>query len=343
MNKNFLTPQQFDELEYIHKNTHDKRIADRVKVVIALNNGYSYEEIKNILLIDDRSAKRYKKIFLEKGTDGLILLNHKGGIPKMTKEQERELSDYLDNRLFPNAFSICDYINKKYNIHYTPEGLVITLHRLGYSYKKTKKVPSKANKENQEEFVEKYYKIKKNKKETEKIYFMDGVHPTHNMMPAYAWIRKGVEKYVKSNTGRQRININAIYSPEDHEIIYIDSQTIDSDSTIELLKKAEFLHPELTKLIIIRDNAKYYCSEKVKEYLKMSKVDFVPLPSYSPNLNLIERLWKLLKKEVMYNKYYEKFLNFRMEIFDFLDNCNTKHIDELKSLMNEKFHIFESS
>ena len=211
MNKNVLTPQQLDELEYIHKNTHDKRIADRVKVIIALNNGYSYKEIKRILLIDERSAKRYKKIFLEKGTDGLLLFNHKGGIPKLTKEQENDLSDYLESHLFQNASSICDYINKKYNINYTPEGFVITLHRLGFSYKKTKKVPAKANKEAQEKFVEKYNEIKENKKETEKIYFMDGVHPTHNMMPAYAWIKKGVEKYIKSNTGRQRININAIY------------------------------------------------------------------------------------------------------------------------------------
>ena len=155
--------------------------------------------------------------------------------------------------------------------------------------------------------------------------------------------KKGVEKYIKSNTGRQRININAIYSPQDHEIIYVDSQTINSESTIELLKKAESLHPELTKLIIIRDNAKYYCSEMVKEYLETSKVEFVPLPSYSPNLNLIERLWKLLKKEVLYNKYYENFLNFRMEVFDFLDKSNTKYIDKLKSLMTENFHIFGSS
>ena len=343
MSKNFLTQRQLEELEYIHKQTHDKRIADRVKVVIALNNGYSYEEIERILLIDERSAKRYKKIFNERGTDGLILFNHKGGIPKLTQEQEIELSNYLDSHLFPNAASICDYISKKFNIDYTPEGLVITLHRLGFSYKKTKKVPAKTNKEAQEEFVGKYNEIKENKKENEKIYFMDGVHPTHNMMPGYAWIRKGIEKYVKSNTGRQRININALYSPEDHEIIYIDSPTINSESTIELLKKAESFHPELTKIIIIRDNAKYYSSGMVKEYLKTSKVEFVPLPSYSPNLNLIERLWKLLKKEVLYNKYYEKFLNFQTEVFKFLDNCNTRHLDKLKSLMSENFHIFDST
>ena len=343
MNNNFLTDQQLLELEIIHKTTHDKRIADRVKVVIALNNGYSYEEVKNILLIDERSAKRYKKTFIEKGIDGLILLNYKGGIPKLTGKQEKELCAYLDNHLFPNSVSICNYVKNKYGIEYTPEGMVICLHRLGYSYKKTKRLPAKADRKKQEDFLVEYKEIKKNKKETEKLYFMDGVHPTHNMMPAYAWIRKNTEKYIKSNTGRQRININALYSPEDYEVIYIESPTINSDSTIELLKKVELLHPELSKIMIIRDNAKYYCSEMVKEYIKTSKIEFIPLPSYSPNLNLIERLWKLLKKEVLYNKYYEKFLDFRKEVFDFLDSCNTRHLDKLKSLMTENFHIFGSS
>ena len=96
----------------------------------------------------------------------------------------------------------------------------------------------------------------------------------------------------------------------------------------------------MSKKIVIRDNAKYYCSEKVKEYLNSSKIEFVALRIYSPNFNLIERFGKLLKKEVIYNKYYEKFVDFKQNVFNFLDTCNKLHIKELKTLMNEKFQTF---
>ena len=115
-------------------------------------------------------------------------------------------------------------------------------------------------------------------------------------MPAYGWIKRGKEKGVKSNSGRQRIKINGVYSPIDGEIITRNDERINSQSTIELLKTIENKHPELSKIFIIRDNAKYYSSQLVKEYLETSKIEFIPLPSYSPNLNLIERLWKFFKK-----------------------------------------------
>ena len=111
------------------------------------------------------------------------------------------------------------YVKKTMGVSYTPEGMVILLHRLGFSYKKTKNVPSKANRKEQEAFLRKYKELKENLKETEKIDFMDGVHLTHNVMPAYCWIRKGTEKEVKSNTGRERVNINGVYSPADQEIV----------------------------------------------------------------------------------------------------------------------------
>jgi len=152
---------------------------------------------------------------------------------------------------------------------------------------------------------------------------MDGVHPTHNVMPSYGWIKKGEDKEVKSNTGRQRINLNGLYCPLDNEIIIRDDNTINSQSTIKLLQEMEKKHPELDKIYVIRDNARYYTAEIVKDFLENSKIEFIALPSYSPNLNLIERLWKLFKKKTLYNKYYNSFLKFKNAVFDFFENCGT--------------------
>ena len=170
---------------------------------------------------------------------------------------------------------------------------------------------------------------------------MDAVHTQHNSVPAYAWIETGKEKEIKTNTGRERININGVYSPMDHEIIVKQFETINAQATIELFKMIEKKHPELYKIFIISDNAKYYKAKIVYDFLETSKIKIISLPPYSPNLNLIERLWKLMKKRVLYNKYYEKFNKFKQAIDSFFRK-KVKLKIELESLMKENFHIFST-
>ena len=101
------------------------------------------------------------------------------------------------------------------------------LHRLNYSYKKTKLVPGKADTEAQKEFIEFYNELKETKGVNDPVYFMDGTHPQHNSVATYGWIKKGKVKEIKSNTGRQRLNINAAIDIERLSIAvdYSDSIT----------------------------------------------------------------------------------------------------------------------
>lgn len=342
MDKITLSANEKEELIKLHKSLKDKKLADRVKAIISLGSGYSHQQVAEILLIDDKTLYRYKELF-NKGLKHLLELNYKGRIPKLSVDQEKELSIHLEQHLYNSSKEIVSHIKTQYNVDFSHDGLVIALHRLGFSYKKAKNVPSKADREKQESFVQEYNELRENLKQDEKIYFIDGVHPTHNTMPTYGWIKTGTEKEVKSNTGRKRININGVYSPVDQEIIVRDDERINSQSTIELFKMIESKHLELTRIYIYSDNAKYYYSKLVKEYLVNSRIELIPLPTYSPNLNLIERLWKLFKKNVIYNKYYEKFDQFRNAVFDFFENRIHTIKPELKSLMSEKFHLVNST
>jgi transposase len=297
-----LSESKLQDLIQLHRQIKEKKIAYRINAIILLAQGFTYPEVEKVLLLDDRTIRRYRDLYLEEGAEGLLASNYKGRQPELTEQQEEELVDHLEKNLYTTAAEICKYIEETYNVNFTPDGMVITLHRLGFSYKKTKIVPSKADKEKQEKFVEKYDKLKNNLKPNEKIYFMDGVHPTHNVMPAYGWIKKGKDKEVKSNSGRQRINLNGVYCADDNEIIIRGYETINSESTIKLLQEIEEKHPELDKIYIIRDNARYYTAQIVKDFLKNSKIEFIALPGYSPNLNLIERLWKFFKKKTLYNR-----------------------------------------
>lgn len=338
-----LIPTEIKELEKLHKNIRDKRIADRVKCVIALAKGFSFDEIHDILLIEERAARRYFSKYKEMGVDGLLILNYKGGISKLSKDQEIKICSHIENNLYSTAGEIASYIKKEFDINYTSDGLVITLHRLGFSYKKTKRIPAKADGEKQKDFLEEYNKLRKNQKSDEKTYFIDGVHPTHNVMPAYAWIKKGTEKEVKSNCGRQRVNINGAYSPDDNDIIVRKDESINAQSTIELFKMIEEKNKDKSRITVISDNARYYKSKLVKEYLMSSKIVMMYLPSYSPNLNLIERLWKFFKKKILYNKYYETLREFENAIDDFFENGIIKYSDEIKRLLVEKFHLFNTT
>lgn len=98
---------------------------------------------------------------------------------------------------------------------------------------------------------------------------------------------------------------------------------------------------EYIQIIIIGDGAGYYTSKRVRDYLKTSKIEYKPLPRYCPNLNLIERLWRLLKKNVLYNQHYDTYDDFKGATLKFLKNKSKKHRGLLESLMTENFQILK--
>jgi len=212
------------------------------------------------------------------------------------------------------------------------------LKRLGFVYKKTKAVPGKANAAKQEAFVAAYEELKATKDEDDPIYFVDGVHPQHNSKPSYGWILKGKEKQIRSNTGRQRLNLNGALNAETLEAIVREDPSINAQSTILLLSELELKHPEAEQIYVILDNARYYRSTLVQEYIEDSKIALLFLPPYAPNLNLIERLWKFFKKKVLANRYYESYLEFKKTCKAFFRKL-PKFQDELDSLLTDNFQI----
>ena len=106
------------------------------------------------------------------------------------------------------------------------------------------------------------------------------------------------------------------------------------------LKKLEQKNKSLRCIFVVADNARYYRNRQVKAFLETSKVKIIFLPPYSPNLNLIERLWRFLKKIVLYNRYYERFADFKAAILSFFANIK-QYRPELESLMTLKFHTLE--
>jgi len=180
--------------------------------------------------------------------------------------------------------------------------------------------------------------MKAKKGKNDPIYFADATHPQHNSIPSYGWIKKGQEKELKANCGRQRLNINGAINIETLEPTVRFYETINAQSAIDLFSRLQAKHPHATVIYVIVDNARYYRSRVLKKALKGTKIKLIFLPPYSPNLNLIERFWKFFKKKVLNNRYYETFAEFERACKNFFRKWKT-YLPELQTLLTENFHI----
>ena len=342
--KGFLSDAEANLLIAAHKKSKEKREADRIKAILFLNKGYSYEEISELLLFDDSTLRSYYEQYVSQGIKGLTTFSYKGGSSYLSTEQLKELNHYLQFHTYQRAIEVREYIKEAFKIEYGTEAVLAILHRMKFVYKKPKHVPSKANEEAQKEFVANYEKLKEDKKPEDRIYFMDGVHPQHNSMAAYGWIKKGTEKQLKANTGRERLNLNGALNIEDLENISItirEDPAVNAQSTIGLMEQ---LKQKQTSgfIYIICDNARYYRSNLVREYLKENpRIEILFLPPYSPNLNIIERLWKFFRKENLYSKYHENISSFRRQTFSFFENISIIHKIALSTLLKDNFQIIK--
>jgi len=167
------------------------------------------------------------------------------------------------------------------------------------------------------------------------------MHQVHNNENGYAWQLRGRKrtKKVKSNTGRRRLNIIGALDPISLEpIVILTEANCNRDLVITFLKHIREQNKEGGKIYIILDNARYNKSNEVKEESKLLNIELIFLPAYSPNLNLIERLWRFFKKEIMKNHYYQTFDEFYQKVSNFFKDINI-YREELESLLTLKFGI----
>lgn len=340
MPKLLLSDSEVLALKLAHKGTRDKKVADRIKAIIYLHFGLSYKEIAKLLFFDEITLSRYVKRFKADGIKGLLEMRYKGGQTKLTILEETELKKYLEINTKRTVKEIISHIEIKYKIKFSVVGATKLLHRLGFSYKKPKVVPGKADLLKQAQFIEEYKKLKGSLKVQDQIYFADSTHPEHNTKPSYGWILKGKinDKYIKTNTGRERLNLTGAISLNNKNGVFLEQKTVNSDSILRLLKKLQIKQPT-GKIYMILDNASYHHSRLVRDYIKTKRrIKLVFLPPYSPNLNPIERLWRLMHQKLTWNHYFETYKEFRSKTLRFFKNIR-KYKPELDTLLTDNFQL----
>ncbi|MFL5515725.1 MAG: IS630 family transposase [Gemmatimonadales bacterium] len=335
-----LEPVVRQDAERRRRQTQDKRLAQRLSAVLWVADGRTQLEVAQLLGASQRQVRKWLRLFRTRGLDGLCAFHFRGDPGNLRPAQVERLKAEVATGRFLTAQQIADWADETFHVHYTARGVRDLLHRIGASYHKSTGFFWKANPAKQEEFVHTYEQQKQQAagRKTRR-YFVDACHPVWGVeMLYYCWLLVGQRFLVGVGGGRKRLNILGAYCPGDHEYldIRLTRDNINGQQFVNLLRLLRSSHPETTEFILYLDNARYYHCEVVKEWLsRHPEFHLEPLPAYSPNLNLIERLWKFLRKKA-FTRWHQTFEAMQQAVSDVLDHLEDYRA-ELTTLMTEKF------
>lgn len=170
------------------------------------------------------------------------------------------------------------------------------------------------------------------------MFFVDAAHFVWQPFWGFLWCVQRV--FIKAPSGRQRLNVLGALEAVSHRLLMVHNETyITAANVCELLGliAAEAAGRPVT---IFLDNARYQHCDLVESCARQLNLQLAFLPSYSPNLNLIERLWKFVKKQCLYSEYYATFAAFKAAILHCLTQTHKRHKADLDTLLTFNFQTF---
>src|SRR5437763_2003484 len=342
-----LTSEQRKEIERRRKGTLDRRVYQRLAAVLAVAADKPREEVAELLGVSLSQLGEWLRVYRNEGLDALCEIHNKGDPGKLKPNQVAQLKEQVSTGCFRNSDQIRDWIQSTFSVSYSSSGVKDLLRRIGVSYHKVSGFLWKADPDEQHAFVKRVARHKREAKgpgaPRTRRYYVDACHPIWGLDLVYrCWLLVGQRLLVGMGSGRKRLNILGAYCPEDHEYldIRLTRDNINGEQFVNLLRHIRERHPEAEQIILYVDGATYYSKPVVKEWLRRNRqFRLVKLPAYSPNLNLIERLWKFLRKKALC-RWHRTFEAMQAAVSEVLDHLG-EYRDELATLMTERFAIVE--
>ena len=265
------------------------------------------------------------------GTNKSRLENYAGSILKSFTEQPPINVNEAKSR-----------IEAMTGISRNPSQVCAFMKRHGLRYIKTGHIPAKADVEKQQQWMKTTLNpaIKEAQNGECHLLFMDAAH--FILQPFICALWCVTRLFIKASSGRNRINVLGAVNAITKEVITLSNTTyISAETIVAFLKQLRELYVDMP-LKIVLDNARYQHCKLVENAAKKLGITLLFLPSYSPNLNIIERLWKFTKKKILYAKYYETPSKFHNAITGFFQTINQNYNADLKNLLTLKFQYFEN-
>ena len=336
-----LTLEQNQTLEIQHARTRDGRVRDRIKAVLLASEGWNSAKISQALRIHETTVQRHISDYLS--TEKLTPENG-GSKSDLSETQTIELIEHVTKKTDHHIYEIVAYTRERFGLDYTLSGMTKWRHKNGFSYKKPKGVPHKFDEEKQHAFIQAYEALKASCTKDETILFMDAVHPTQATKISDGWILTGKDKPIETTGSRTRLNIIGAMDLSDiARTVVMDYETINSENIVRFFCTLRNTYPLTHKLHIILDGAGYHRSDLVKNCASVLNIDLHTLPPYSPNLNPIERLWKVMNEEARNNVYFKNKSHFTEAIRHFFSVRLPEMAETLASRINDNFQILKSA
>lgn len=329
-----LTAEEKRELEIQHKTERDSRVSDRIKAVLLHEEDWTQVAIAQALRISAETVHDH----LEDYINSKKLKPENGGSkPKLTQAQTVQLITHLENFTYTKVSAICAKVYESYGVNYSVAGMTKWLAAHDFSYKKPKGAPAKADLERQEEFVMAYHALLEVTPNTEPILFGDGVHPTMATKTTYGWIRKGTDKIIATTASRTRMNLIGALDLQTMDVTCGSYETINSETMDKYFGTLRAAYTAAPKIHLILDRGPYNTSLQTRESAKKHDIVLHYLPAYSPNLNPIERVWKVMNEYVRNNKVFASAKEFRNDILTFFTVTWPKISSSMRGRINDNF------
>jgi transposase len=337
-----LTETEMATLNYDRFGAFSPLVLKRLNAIYLIALGeFTRKKIATILGLTPATITDYVKLFNEQGIAGLKTI-------KTGHHNESDLEAFVAV-ILPNfektppqtSGEACQRIRELTTITRSPTQVRSFMKRHGLRYLKTGQIPAKADSEKQKEFLEQTLNPLIIKAQNEEIHllFMDSVHPVMGVFLCSLW--SVLRVFIKSSAGRKRLNMLAAVNAITQEINLFTNETyINAEVIVRFLHQVRIYYFDMKPIYIVLDNARYQHCDLVRYTAWTLGIKLVFLPPYSPNLNVIERLWKWMKKKTLYAQYYQDFGAFKNALIDNIQTAKQKYPDELKTLLNLKFQTF---
>ena len=335
-----FTPEQIDTLHHERFHHPHPRVQLKMEAVYLKSQGLSHRDICRSARISENTLRSYLRPFVEGGVERLKRTDWEGTASELDEHRET-LEEHFRNHPPRSTAQAAAEIERITGVRRGLTQVRKFLRRLGLSYRKLGMIPAKADADEQAEFLDEELRprLRQALRLRRVVCFVDAAHFVHGAFLGYLWCF--VRLVIRGPSGRKRFNVLGAIDAVTRELTAVVNDTvIDATAVCELLGRLSARYAGLPVTLVL-DNARYQKCEVVRARAAELRIERLDLPSYSPNLNLIERLWKFVKKEVLTCRYDEDFARFKAAIVECLEGIEGKHKDAIASLLTLNFQTFE--
>lgn len=336
-----FTPAEIEQLDYERFHHPDPRVQRRMEIVYLKALEYAHHEIGRITRRSQKTVRRCLTLYRDGGLAAVKanhayrptsdLAAHQSSVeaefrakpPKTLKEAQARLETLT-------------------GIRRSLTQVRAFLRRLGFKRLKVAPIPAKADAPAQQTFLETQLepRLEAARQQQRHVFFVDAAHFVLQPFLGFLWCLTRV--FLPTPSGRQRHNVlGALHAISLQLVTITNDSYINADSVAALLRLLATQFADLP-ITLVLDNARYQHCQYILALAAELGIELLFLPPYSPNLNLIERLWKFVKQECLYSEYYTTFADFKQAITDCLAEVSGQHKEALATLLTLNFQTFEN-